>query len=86
MRKLMMALTACAFLSACASSAQDVDATYVSPLQYGSFDCGQIRSEMMRVARKVNELSGVQDSQHTKDSVALGVGLIVFWPALFFRK
>jgi len=40
--------------------------------------------EMQRVSRRVNEIAGVQDSHRTKDSVALGVGLIVFWPALFF--
>lgn len=40
--------------------------------------------EMMRVSHRVNEVAGVQDSQATKDSVALGVGLVVFWPALFF--
>lgn len=40
--------------------------------------------EITRVSRRVSEISGVQQSQATKDSVALGVGLILFWPALFF--
>ena len=40
--------------------------------------------EMQRVGRRVNEVAGVQDAEATKDSVAMGIGLIVFWPALFF--
>ncbi len=39
---------------------------------------------MLRVSSKVREVSGVQQSDHTRDEVAMGVGLIVFWPALFF--
>jgi hypothetical protein len=38
----------------------------------------------MRVGRRVNEVSGVQDNQASNDGAALGVGLILFWPALFF--
>jgi hypothetical protein len=40
--------------------------------------------EMQRVSMRVHEISGVQDGHRTKDSVALGVGLVLFWPALFF--
>ncbi|MFQ5443773.1 MAG: hypothetical protein ACE5EK_04055 [Nitrospinales bacterium] len=71
-------------LASCASSSDNISATYVSPLQYQSYNCNQIRMEMQRVSRRVNEIAGVQDSHRTKDSVALGVGLVLFWPALFF--
>lgn len=71
-------------LASCASHSDKIKAKYVSPLQYQSYNCNQIRMEMMRVSHRVNEVAGVQDSQATKDSVALGVGLVVFWPALFF--
>jgi hypothetical protein len=30
------------------------------------------------------EVSGQQKKEATKDAVALGVGLVLFWPALFF--
>jgi hypothetical protein len=56
----------------------------VSPLQYSTYDCGQIRQELMRVASRVNAVSGAQRSQARNDSIAMGVGLVVFWPALFF--
>lgn len=71
-------------LVACASKSDNISAAYVSPLQYQGYACNQIRSELSRVSRRVNEVAGVQDSQASKDSVALGVGLVLFWPALFF--
>lgn len=71
-------------LVACASKSENISAAYVSPLQYQGYNCNQIRSELSRVSRRVNEVAGVQDSQASKDSVALGVGMVLFWPALFF--
>jgi len=71
-------------LTACATRSDNISSSYVSPLQYQSYNCNQIRMEITRVSRRVNEISGVQDSQATKDAVALGVGLVIFWPALFF--
>ena len=71
-------------LAACASKSENISAAYVSPIEYQDYSCRQVRGEMRRLSRRVSEISGVQDAQATKDSVALGVGLIVFWPALFF--
>lgn len=83
-----MVLAACMVsqlgLVACASKSDNISAAYVSPLQYQGYNCNQIRSELARVSRRVNEVAGVQDSQASKDSVALGVGMVLFWPALFF--
>ena len=33
---------------------------------------------------KVNELSGQQKKKASNDAVATGVGVVLFWPALFF--
>lgn len=68
----------------CASRPENISASYVSPLEYQPYNCNQIRQEMMRVSRRVSEIAGVQEDQATKDTVALGVGLVLFWPALFF--
>ena len=51
---------------------------------YQSYNCNQIQGEVMRVNRKVIEVTGAQKSEADKDAVAMGVGLILFWPALFF--
>jgi|CXWL01.1.fsa_nt_gi hypothetical protein len=71
-------------LAACAPHADKIQPSYVSPLQYSDYTCKQIRMEMARISRRVNEVAGVQDKQASNDSAALGVGLILFWPALFF--
>lgn len=83
-RKVACLIAASFVISSCSSRSETISAQYVSPLQYQSYSCSQVRMEMQRVGRKVNEVAGVQDSEATKDSVAMGVGLIVFWPALFF--
>lgn len=84
MRKFVSILMIMSFLSACSTSSKNVAAQYISPLQYQHYDCDQIRMEMSRISRRVNEVGGIQDSSSTKDAVALGVGLVIFWPALFF--
>lgn len=71
-------------LSACAQKADKIQASYVSPLQYSDYSCKQIKGEIGRVGRKMNEVAGVQDKTASDDSVAMGVGLVLFWPALFF--
>ena len=71
-------------LAGCASRPEDISATYVSPLQYQNYSCDQIGTEIGRVSSQVSEISGAQDSTATGDAVALGVGLVLFWPALFF--
>ncbi len=71
-------------ISGCATLPKNITASYVSPMQYNSFDCEQIQAEMLRVGNKVREVAGVQQGKATSDAWALGIGLILFWPALFF--
>ena len=75
-----------AICAGCASSSSDIEAQYVSHLQYQHLGCKQIGAEAQRVSRRVAELSGVQDEKATGDAVATGIALVVFWPAAFFVK
>ena len=68
----------------CSTKAKNVNASYVSPLQYQSYNCNQVGQELVRVNHRVLEVTGQQDDSANKDAVALGVGLVLFWPALFF--
>jgi len=72
------------FMSGCATAPGRIRANYVSPIQYYAWTCGQIHSEMIRVSAKVASLSGTQQAECVKDTVALTVGLFLCWPALFF--
>jgi len=82
--KILTLLVMAIFVSGCATAPGKIKASYVSPVQYYSWSCEQIQLEMARVSAKVSELSGVQQGERTKDTVALTAGLIIFWPALFF--
>ena len=42
--------------------------------------------EMSRVSKKVNELRGGLKEQADNDSAQMAIGLIIFWPALFFLE
>lgn len=68
----------------CAKTASSISPSYISTAQYSGYSCKQIGREMIRVHRRVLEISGKQDAAAAKDAVALGVGLVLFWPALFF--
>ena len=71
------------FLSACATAGKDVAASYVSPAQFSNYDCDQLRQEMLRVQSRANQLSGRVDEAASNDKARVGVGMILFWPALF---
>lgn len=71
-------------LGACAPQSSKIQPSYVSPLQYQDYSCKQIKSEIGRVGRKMSEVNGAQDKTASDDSTAMAVGMILFWPALFF--
>jgi len=70
-------------LAGCASSADEIRPSYVSPIQYEGLTCRQIGEEAERVSRRAAELSGAQDQKATEDALATTVGVLVLWPTLF---
>lgn len=71
-------------MAACASSPDNISSSYVSPLVYADYDCDQTREEMIRLQTRVAEVTGQQRKASRNDKIATGVGLVIFWPALFF--
>lgn len=71
-------------VSACAKSTTEIPAQYVSPLQYQAHNCQQIAAELATVSQRVSELGGQVNKTASDDNAQMGVGLILFWPALFF--
>lgn len=86
MRNVVCVLAVSAALGACAKEANQVGATYVSPVTYESYSCAQLGEEAQRVSSRAAQASGVQDQKSTNDAVAMGVGLIIFWPAMLMTK
>ena len=85
LRKLLPLAVVCSTVAAgCATSSSGVTAAYVSPLKYSSYSCQDIEYEMRAIETRVNNLTGQQDKKARNDRVATGVGVVLFWPALFF--
>ncbi|MGE8320972.1 MAG: hypothetical protein ACN6O3_19650 [Comamonas sp.] len=70
-------------LAGCSTASKDIAATYVSPMQYNTYDCDQIVQENARLTSKVGQLGGRLDEAASNDKAITGVGVILFWPALF---
>jgi hypothetical protein len=71
-------------LSACASKSSDVAPSYVSPMTYQSHTCQQLAQEAQSVSARAAQAAGAQDDKRTRDQIATGAAIIVFWPAAFF--
>jgi hypothetical protein len=85
MRSVIISIVALS-LAGCASSPDEMTASYVSPVQYQSYDCSQIGAELQRVTRRANELYGQLNKTASDDNAQMAVGMILFWPALFFLE
>ena len=73
-------------MAGCASSPDKMTAADVSPLTYQAYDCQQLAAEGDRIQRKVNTLYDQLKKKADADSWQMGIGLVLFWPALFFLE
>ena len=69
--------------ASCATNPYKIDAAYVSPLKYQNYDCQQIAMEMDYIGNRTTKLYQRMKSERKKDNWQMGVGLVLFWPALF---
>ena len=77
-------ITSACLISACAQHASEIPAQYTSAMQYDGYSCKQIGAEMETVSGRVSTLGAEADRVAGNDEAAMGVGLVLFWPALFF--
>lgn len=84
MKKIVAASMAAWFaLTGCATASKDIPVAYVSPMQYQAYDCDQLGSEIQRIQARVVQLGGRLDEAASNDKAIAGVGIVLFWPALF---
>jgi hypothetical protein len=83
---LIWAAAASLVVTGCATGSDGIATAYSSPLKYQGYDCQQLAIEDSELASRVSQLKGVIDHRATNDKIAVGVGVVVFWPALFFIK
>lgn len=81
-----LALCAGVILSGCATHPNDIQAKYVSPTLYANWSCDQLIAENNRIVARVDEVTGNQRRRANNDTAAMTVGLVLFWPALFFMS
>lgn len=86
MKNLLPAALGAAVLAGCASNPDKISSSYVSPLKYKNHDCEQIAMEMDHVSRRTSELYYQLKGEADADAAQMGVGLVLFWPALFFLE
>jgi hypothetical protein len=73
-----------AALGGCASSSAEITPAYISPVTYQNYTCQQLALEAQSLSTRAASLSGVQDSQRTKDQWSTAAAVVIFWPAAFF--
>ncbi len=82
--RIIFSIIICVLIMGCATEAKDISTSYVSPLIYDNYDCDQVSSEAQRLTRKVSESASKVDERASDDSGTMALGLILFWPSLFF--
>ena len=84
MKNTLLSVAISLTLLGCATSPDKIATTYVSPLQYANYDCDQIVAELARVGDKASQLNGELKDKASGDTAKMTVGLILFFPSLFF--
>jgi hypothetical protein len=71
-------------LASCATSPKNIAPTYVSPVIYQGLTCEELGIEAQRVSAEAAAATGRQNEKANRDAAAMTVGMVLFWPALFF--
>ncbi|MDP2005191.1 MAG: hypothetical protein Q8K45_05915 [Rubrivivax sp.] len=82
----VLAATLAAGLAGCASRAVDVQPLPASPVEFMTWDCDRIDDESDLVQQRATEVAWTLDERVGNNILALGVGVTVFWPALFAMR
>ena len=85
-KQLLSGFVILSLLVSCATSPTKITASYVSPLLYKDYDDDQIIMEMDHVGRRSLELFNSLKKEANNDTAQMTVGLLLFWPALFFLE
>lgn len=73
-------------VTGCATSPDKIPAQSVSTLPYEQYNCKQIAADSDRVNRRVGDLQSSLQKTASNDQAQMAVGMILFWPALFFLE
>jgi hypothetical protein len=86
MKNKIISILLVAGISACASQPEKIQATYISPNEYSGLSCEELEDEMRGLSSRVSMLTGQLKEEANSDNMQMGVGLLLFWPALLFLE
>ncbi len=70
----------------CASKPEEIQTAYISPNKYNTYTCEQVTSELEYVSNETSNLYTIIKKKADNDAIQMGVGLVLFWPTLFFLE
>lgn len=82
MKPVLAALIGLALLSACAKRPENITPRFASAAGYRAMQCDQLNDERMRVGMELQRVTDLQRENADADAALMGVGMILFWPAL----
>jgi hypothetical protein len=86
-KKMAVVLSAVSIaMTGCATSPDKIPAQSVSTIPYEQYNCKQVAADSDRVSRRVGELQSSLQKTASNDQAQMAVGMILFWPALFFLE
>ena len=86
-KKIVVVLSAVSIaMTGCATSPDKIPAQSVSTIPYEQYNCKQVAADSDRVSRRVGELQSSLQKTASNDQAQMAVGMILFWPALFFLE
>lgn len=73
-------------LAGCASRPSDIAPAYVSTVGYKTMSCSALEEEAAHISARAIAATGAQEKTASQDAIVTTVGVVLFWPALFFNK
>lgn len=82
--KKMTAFTMASLLLAagCAKRPENITARFAPASGYRAMACEQLNDERMRVGLELQRITALQQENADADALLMGVGMVIFWPAL----
>jgi len=74
------------FLGACATQPSKITSQYVPASTYSNYSCDQIASTLRQKNNRMQTLYTSLKSEADADEWQMGVGMLLFWPSLFFLE
>ena len=82
MKTLPLIAIAALTLSACAPAPGDIAAAYVSPEAFAGHTCADLNRDATALNARLVAATGQQQTAADSDAMMMGIGMLIFWPAL----